>query len=330
MQVPLIDRINDLQVGLNSLQNPSFPSQITTTFSGIQSVSIAYNFCKWGAVILALVATFGSIINRVTIFIIRFRSKAPSLPPLYDTDVYSSSDDDDDYQNDDDDLTYSSSEFEDEPSASSSFTRLDQFFRVRGAGHNYYNNDNYNSIDDEFQTQDGKHKRRPSIGDIFSLSEIANSKGVVKLWDSIGFGLGLDFDDYEDGVVSAYDVSNGNAPVPASSTASPAVVVSAGEGACGNLELEIWDTRLRRRKPTVVAEWGPTLGKTVRVESGGVQKVYVRDDGRHGVTVGDMRKVSTPLGNVTEPDADTWWDADAIVVSDESFGEQQSMLQQPT
>jgi len=68
------------------------------------------------------------------------------------------------------------------------------------------------------------------------------------------------------------------------------------------------------------------MGKTLRVESGGVQKVYVRDDGRHGVTVGDMRNVSTPLGNVTESDADTWWDADAIVVSDE----QQSMLQQPT
>ncbi|WVZ09538.1 hypothetical protein V8G54_014068 [Vigna mungo] len=283
MQVPLIDRINDLQVGLNSLQTPSFSSQITTSLA---SVSIAYNFCKWGAVILALVATFGSIINRITIFIIRFRTKAPSLPSIeeYD-DVYSSTDDDDDYENDDD-LTYSSSEGTDD------------------------NDDNKN---DEFQTQNGTHKRRRSIGDIFSLSELANSKSVVKLWDSIGFGLGLDFDDYEDGVVSTYD--------PASSTASPAVMVSAGEGACGNLAVEIWDTRLRRRKPTVVAEWGPTVGKTLRVESGGVQKVYVRDDGRNGVTVGDMRNVSTPLGNVTESDADTWWDADAIVVSDE----QQSM-----
>ncbi|TKY69347.1 hypothetical protein E2542_SST05620 [Spatholobus suberectus] len=322
MQVPLIDRINDLQVGLNSLQNPSFPSQITTSLA---SVSVAYNFCKWGAVILALVATFGSIINRVTIFIIRFRTRAPSLPSLHDDDDdYTSSDDDYDYENDDDDLTYSSSELEDEPSASSSFIRLDEYFRVRGT------DDNNNNLDDEFQTQNGTHKRRRSIGDIFSLSELANSKSVVKLWDSIGFGLGLDFDDYEDGVVSAYERSGGKPPVPASSTASPAVVVSAGEGACGNLALEIWDTRLRRRKPTVVAEWGPTVGKTLRVESGGVQKVYVRDDGRYGVTVGDMRKVSTPLGNVTESDADTWWDADAIVVSDESFAEQQSMLQQPT
>ncbi|KAK7306926.1 hypothetical protein VNO77_39560 [Canavalia gladiata] len=325
MQVPLIDRINDLQVGLNSLHNPSFPSQITTSFSGIQSVSIAYNFCKWSAVILALVATFGSIINRITIFIIRLRKKAPSLPSLDDyDDVYSSSDEDYEIDdNDDDDLTYSSSELEDDPSASSSYNRLDEFFRVRGTGHYF---------DDEFHTQNDtqNHKRCRSIGDIFSLSELANSKSVVKLWDSIGFGLGLDFDDNEDGVVSPYEVSNGKQPVPASSTASPAVVLSAGEGACGNLALEIWDTRLRRRKPTVVAEWGPTMGKTVRVESGGVQKVYVRDDGRYGLTVGDMRKVTTPLGNVTESDTDTWLDADVIAVADESFGEQQSMLQQPT
>ncbi|CAJ1932407.1 unnamed protein product [Sphenostylis stenocarpa] len=312
MQVPLIDRINDLQVGLNSLQNPSFPSQITTSLA---SVSIAYNFCKWGAVILALVATFGSIINRVTIFIIRFRTKTPSLASNHDDDdVYSSTDDDDDDYEIDDDLTYSSSssDLEDEPSASSSFIRLEDYFRVRGTG------DNDDNLNDEFHTQNGTHKRCRSIGDIFSLSELANSKSVVKLWDSIGFGLGLDFDDYEDGVVSTYD--------PASSTASPSVVVSAGEGAWGNLAVEIWDTRLRRRKPTVVAEWGPTVGKTVRVESGGVQKVYVKGDGRDGLTVGDMRKVSTPLGNVTESDADTWWDANAIVVSEE----EQSMLQQPT
>ncbi|XP_061360660.1 uncharacterized protein LOC133304630 [Gastrolobium bilobum] len=310
MQVPLIDRINDLQVGLNSLQNPSFPS-----LSGIQSVSIAYNFCKWGAVILALVATVGSIINRVTILIIRFRNKAPSLPSLsFDDDDDFSSSDDGDYN--DDDVTYSSSESEDEPSVSSSFLRLDEYFRLRGSSSGLHQND------DEFQTQNGIHKRCRSIGDIFFLSELANSESVVKLWDSIGFGLGLDFDDYEEPLISTYETNKGKPSPPATSTASPAVVVSAGEGACGNLALEIWDTRLRRRKPSVVAEWGPTMGKTVRVESGGVQKVYVRDDGRHGVTVGDMRNVSTPLGNVTE--------SDAIIVSEESYGEQQSMLHQPT
>lgn len=306
MQVPLIDRLNDLQVGLNSLHNPSLPSQITSSLT----VSVAYNFCKWGAVILALVATFGSIINRVTIFIIRFRNKAtsslPSIPFLDGDD--DDDDDDDDCTSSDDDDDYTSSEFRDEehddPSSSSKFHRVHEYFRFNG------------SDDDEFLC--GTHKRRRSFGDIFSLSEIANGKSVVKLWDSIGFGLALDFDDYEETVD----------PVPAVSNPSPAVVVSAGEGSCGNLAVKIWDTRLRRRKPSVVAEWGASVGKAVRVESGGVQKVYVRDDGRYGVTVGDMRNVRTPLGNVTESDADIWWDADGIIVSDESYGngEDQSLL----
>ncbi|XP_058775329.1 uncharacterized protein LOC131649592 [Vicia villosa] len=288
MQVPLIDRLNDFQAGLNSLQNPSFPSQISTTsFNGLQSVSIAFSFCKWGAVILALVATFGSIINKLTLFIIHLRKKASSLPSISFDDDFTSDDEDD---NDDDIVSLSSSsDFEDDDDPSS----FNDFFRISGRN-------------DEFQTQNGVHQRQRSIGDIFSLFELANSENVVKLWDSIGFGLGLDFDEYEDGVISSNDQNALSTHVD-----SPAVVVSAGEGARGNLAVEIWDTRLRRRKPSVVAEWGPTVGNTVRVESGGVQKVYVRDDGRQRLTVGDMRKVSIPLGNVTESDADnTWWDAD--------------------
>ncbi|XP_004514831.1 uncharacterized protein [Cicer arietinum] len=311
MHVPLIDRLSDFQLGFNSLQNPSFSSQITTTsFNGIQSVSIAFNFCKWGAVILALVATFSSIINKVTVFIIHLRKKASSLPSIAfdDDDDYTTSDDEDS-ANDDDVISYSSSsDFEEEPSISSS-SSFHEFFRVSGSSYR---------INDEFQSLNDRHKRQRSIGDIFSLFELAKNENVVKLWDSIGFGLGLDFDDYEDGVFSSKNDVVSKQHAPSSSVASPAVVVSAGEGGRGNLAVEIWDTRLRRRKPSVVAEWGPTVG-TVRVESGGVQKVYVTDNGRDGLTVGDMRKVSMPLGNVTEVDAyNTWWDADAVVVSDES------------
>ncbi|KAE9615387.1 hypothetical protein Lal_00048198 [Lupinus albus] len=284
MQVPLIDMLNDLQLGLISLQNPS---QITFSLS----ISIAYNFCKWGAFILALVATFTTFINKVTIFIIRLRNKAtsslPSVPYLND---YEDSDSDDyDFSNNNDDGT--SSEFEEdeeynEPSASVSGF----YFRVGGSG------------TEEFRNETGMHKRRRSIGDIFSLSEIANSESVIKLWDSIRFGLGLDFDDYEEPVTPP-------AKLPVILTSLPSVVVSAGEGSCGNLAVEVWDTRLRRQKPSLVAEWGASVGKTVRVDSGGVQKVYVRDNGRYGVMVGDMRNVSTPLGNVMESDEDNWWDA---------------------
>ncbi|MED6126339.1 hypothetical protein PIB30_077527 [Stylosanthes scabra] len=330
MQVPLIDRLNDLQAGLSTLQNPSFPSQIaSTSISGIQSVSIAYNFCKWGALILALVATVGGIFNRVTIFIIRFRNKAPSLPSISfcSDDDYTSSDD-----NDDDAVSElsSSSEYED-GGVFSSFQRVNEYFRVRGAnGNDVVEDEYYDDVQNNQNDNNAWHKRRRSIGDIFSLSEIANSKSVVKLWDSIGFGLGLDFDDYEDRldrVVSDYDIQH-ESPSGSTASASRSVVLSAGEGARGNLAVKIWDTRLRKRKPTVVAEWGGSVGKNVRVESGGVQKVYVTDDGRYGVTVGDMRKVMTPLGNVTESDADTWCDADAVIVSDEAYlgSEDHSML----
>ena len=300
MEVPVVQRLSDFQVSMNSLHNPSF-------FAGIQSVSIAYNFCKWGAVIIALVATFGSIISRVKILIIRLRrgthNSLPSLS-ISDDDYSSGSDDDEPYSPS---LSLSSDfqeEEEDRPTSSSSFftwRRTDEDFTVRGC-------------DDNSESKNGnvKLQRCRSIGDIFSFSEIANSKSVVKLWDSIGFGLELDFEDCDFFSGTVY-------PVPAVSTSSPAVVVSAGENDSGNLGLQVWDTRLRQGIPAMIAEWEPQLGKIVGVGSGGTEKVYVRDDAGYGVTVGDMRNVRSPLKNVTESDVDTWWDADAVIVSDQEL-----------
>ncbi|KAK4263808.1 hypothetical protein QN277_029179 [Acacia crassicarpa] len=311
MELPVIHRINNFQVA-----SPSLP--------GIQSVYAAYNFCKWSAVILALVAAFGSIVNRIKILILRLRHETQSLASsnlLSDLDDYSSC-------SDGEDGSYSSSstvsseyeEDEDEQAESSGsfhWWRVDEDFLVRGSGH---------QLDDQLQSGKVRHRRRCSIGEIFSLSEIANSESVVKLWDSIGFGLGLDFDDYESSSSSAAVhgalVSGEKTSAPAQSSLSPAVVVSAGESASGNLALTIWDTRLRRRTPAVIAEWEPNEGRVVGVGSGGVEKVYVKDDVRYGVTVGDMRKVTSPLGNLTESELDMWWDKDAIIVSgksDQSF-----------
>ncbi|XP_028768250.1 uncharacterized protein LOC114725847 [Neltuma alba] len=313
MEVPVIHRINDFQIASSSL-------------AGIQSVSAAYNFCKWSAVILALVAAFGSIVNRIKILILRLRQETHSLASSnllsdLDLDDYSSS-------SDGEDSSYSStstvpSEYEEDEDEQAEFSgsfqwrRVDEDFLVRGSGH---------QLDDQLQSGKVRHRRRLSIGDIFSLSEIANSKSVVKLWDSIGFGLGLDFDDYESScsasAVPGALVCGEKTSVPAQSCLSPAVVVSAGESASGNLAVTIWDTRLRRRTPAVIAEWEPNEGKVVGVGSGGVEKVFVKDDVRCGVMVGDMRKVTSPLGSVTESDLDTWWDKDAVIVSgksDESF-----------
>lgn len=86
MEVPVIHRINDFQIASSSL-------------AGIQSVSTAYNFCKWSALILALVAAFGSILNRIKFLILRLHHHTQSLVSTTNLlsdlhlDEYSSSDD---------------------------------------------------------------------------------------------------------------------------------------------------------------------------------------------------------------------------------------------
>ncbi|KAK7280468.1 hypothetical protein RJT34_25532 [Clitoria ternatea] len=247
---------------------------------------LPYSLCKCLALILALVATF------LTIHIIRFRQTAPSVSLLVVTDNFYSDDDDED---DDETQVPSSSssmpEFENNDEEEKEEDKTGEYFRVRGSS--------------------TKLLRRHSIGDILSLSEIASSKSVVKLWDTIGFG----FDHSSHGsVVSVYDCNqeHGLHSIPTEepsviSSSSPALVIFAGENSSRNLAVRVWDMRLRRRIPAMIAEWGPILGKTFGVESGGVQNVYVRDDCRYRWTVGDMRNVKSPLKDVTESHLDLWW-----------------------
>lgn len=214
---------------------------------------------------VALILTF-----LTTLLIIRFRhNNTPSIPLIVADYDFS------DCEDDDDDNEISSEIEKDEDEDEEEEHKTDAYFRVS------------------------------SIGDLLSLSEIANTKTVVKLWDSIGFGLGLGFDNFcsssGGSVVSVYGDNELHGG------ASPAMVVSAGENASGNLAVGVWDTRLRHRIPAVMAEWGPSIGKTVRVESGEMHKAYVKDDGRYGLTVGDMRNARWPLENVTESHMDFWW-----------------------
>lgn len=269
MQDPVTHRLTHF---LNFLQKQN----LTFLFYS-QPSSIALNLCKWGVLILALLATYR------TFLITRFRQNAPSLPSiplLFEDEDYSDDDDDDETCS----IPSTSSDFEheDEEEEENQENRPGEFFRIRGSGNG-----------------DSGFLRCRSIGDLFSLSEIANSKSVVKLWDTIGHGLGFGFDDTgssdDENVVSVY---GGNEE----QNTSPAMMVSGGENASGNLALRIWDSRLRRRIPAVIAEWGPGFGR-----SGGVQKLYVRDDGRYGLTVGDTWNVSSPLKHVTESRLDTWW-----------------------
>ncbi|XP_027364791.1 uncharacterized protein LOC113871900 [Abrus precatorius] len=277
MQIPQIHSLHHYLLN----QNPLFLSQL-------QSSSLAYTLCKWGALTLALLAS---------ILFVRFRPNTTAIPLLIADCDYSDTDDDDDGISSSPSMSSLSSEIEDnEEKKEKEEDRRGEYFRLKGSSND-----------------DGGFLRRRSIGEFLSLSEIANSKNVVKLWDTIGFGLGFGFDysdsSSDESVVSIYGVNeeHGLQPVPTRKPPTPAVVVSAGENASGNLALRVWDTRLRRRIPAVIAEWGPSVGKIVGVESGGVQKVYVRDDGRYGLTVGDMRNVRSPLEDVTESHIDLWW-----------------------
>lgn len=215
--------------------------------------SIALNLCKYSALFLALLATFH------TIFIIKFPKKTPSLPPLIAEDDFGDSEDETCS------LSSMSSEPEDnEEEEEEDENRSGEYFRLKGSG----NGDGF------------LRSCRRSITDIFSLSEIANSKSVVKLWDTIGFGLGFGFDDFDSSVVSLYGGADEK-----QSTLSSARMVSAGENASENSALMIWDTRLRRRIPAVVTEWVPGNGNVVGIVSGGLEKVCVRDDGRYELTI---------------------------------------------
>ncbi|KAK7390872.1 hypothetical protein VNO78_19029 [Psophocarpus tetragonolobus] len=238
-----------------------------------QTPSLANTLCKWGALILPLLATF---------LIIRFRQNTPSIPLLVADYDYSDTDDDDD--DDDKEEISSTSEFEEEEEEEDD-DRSNEYFRVTGSSN-----------------EDGLFLRRRSVGDFLSLPEMANSESVVKLWDTIGFGLGLglDYSSSDGSVVSVYHGERELRP-------DPPVLVSAGENASGNLAVRIWDARLRRRILVVIAEWGPTLGKTVGVESCGVHKVYVNDDGRYGFTVGDIRNATSPLQSITDSHLHLWW-----------------------
>ncbi|KAL5553157.1 hypothetical protein UlMin_040558 [Ulmus minor] len=316
MEVPVINRISNFESGVACLQNPTFLSQILS-ISGTERVFQAYSFWKWGALIIAMIASIGTIISRIKILVIKLKCRldsSSSEPLLGDFE-------DEDYSDDDDDVSSCSSsstvsDFEEvEPSATSD----DTDFHVKGSGH---------YLDDQGQNHSLRHRRPRSLGGHrFSWSDFSSGKSVVKLWDSLG--LGLDFDDSDERVVSVYDLNKEQKTSSifagkwlASTTTSvsaPASILSAGTSGSGMVSLGVWDTRVGCRIPAMLAEWGPHLGKFVGVASNGAEKFYVRDDVNGDVTVGDLRKVSSPLKKMKEADVDyLWWDANSVIGSDES------------
>ncbi|XP_022775548.1 uncharacterized protein LOC111317384 [Durio zibethinus] len=306
MLTPVIKRISDFEAGISSLNNPTFLSQVYA-LSGIEKIYQAYSFWKWGALILTLVASLTPLINRLKILILRFRRghTLPSQTLLYETDF--DTDTDSSCPSSDDEQEY------EEPSISQNWRQVDEDFRVRGSGH---------VIDDQWQNCNFTlRNRRSSIGDMFSWAhELTSGKSVVKLWDNLGLGLNLGLDE-SDNVINVYDVNKettltsifggkANFQVVSAPSSSSSVVLSAGtDWSSRRVAVRSWDTRLYCRLPAILAELRPKKSeeKIAAFNVDDVEKVYIRGDVTGKLTVGDMRKVSSSLRNLTESDVDTCW-----------------------
>lgn len=335
MEILVVNRIIDFETNIN----PSLVSQVSAV-SGIGKFYQTYNLWKWGALILALIASFTTIINRVKALIVKLQ-KHPSLSSsqhhqLLDDDDYetdSISSDDEDEQERGGDGDEEEDEEEEESGTTPFYTsrnwqrHVDEDFRVRGSGDVY-------DDDEQWQNRNlGLRRRRRNIGDLFSWSELmmTSGKNVVKLWDNLGLGLGLNLEDYSENEFTIYDMNyerefrkiasifgrKDESPVFVSASSSPAVIVSAARRGSGRVALGGWDTRIGSRLPAMLAEWRPKLGNIVGIKAGGIEKVLVRDSVSNALTVGDMRKVNSPLDDPTEADVDTWWDADAVIVTED-------------
>ncbi|PSR91155.1 Protein transport protein [Actinidia chinensis var. chinensis] len=298
MEITKLSLISDFEAGINCLQNPSLVSRFFS-LSGFGETRFVYSFWKWGALILALVATFSGIITRIKLLIVRFcnftllaASSGPKTQHLENDYLY----DEDDYE-DDSCSSVSSEDDEDEPTTSLHDRELiDEDFSV--AGSSCYGDDHMSL-----------RRRCGGGGEWFSWSDFAGGKTVVKLWDS--FGLGLDFEDESsENVVSIWDLnkdrkttsfSGGRCQIPAIFTSSPALIYSAGSNIRNNVLFKMYDTRIGIQIPAICAEWLPRPGKLMGIESGGGEKVYVRNAVTGALTFGDMRNVKTPLENLSLP-----------------------------
>lgn len=323
MEIPEINMIGDFEAGMKCLQNPSFTSRLLP-FPAVDKVPRAYSFWKWGALFFAIFATFSSIIRRIKLVFIRFHTVKPSYNQYEDV-IEFSEDDDDDFSlaSSDDDEDDERETGENTPTTSSRGQhRVDQDFRVMGSGFNFRN-----------QSRNCGLRRRSGGGGGGAWSEFSCGKNVVKLWDSLG--LSLDFDEdlfnYDsESVVSTWDFDQDETSTDFSgdvwsiSAAAPATVVltAEGNGRGDGVIFGGYDTRMRRSVPAFYAEWSSAAEKTGGVATtGGVSKVYVRDDASGVVTVGDVRNVRSPLESVRESDGETWWDADAVIVEENEFDE---------
>lgn len=278
MEVPIINRIRDFDVGTNSINDPSYLSRAFAV-SGVGKLHQAYSFWKWGAliVLLAFLASFTTLITRIKTLILRLRNVNVSLPSKtilcdYDSDSdWSFSSDSSDDGNDE-------GEDDEDDSVPRSGRRVGD--------------------DDK-----GLHGNIPwmrrcsgSFGDLLDLG----SSGVVKLWER----LDIKGEGSQRNVVASFFDQCG----ASSLFLSPAVLLAAEKKGSNAVEVSAWDSRAGFGMPALLAEWrqpGRILGKIIRVEVGDVDKIYVGDDVIGEIIVGDMRMVNGVLADLTKSDDGT-------------------------
>ncbi|CAN1826418.1 hypothetical protein LINPERHAP1_LOCUS31539 [Linum perenne] len=296
MEVPVINRIGDFEGGIASLQNPSVFSSRAFAATGIERIYQAYSFWKWGTLFLAvLVASFTNIFTRIRILLFRLHKRHPISSETLLVQEESDYDTESDFSDDDDDSDDEDDEEEEEEEKDEG-SSTEEDFSFRGASN--------------FGLR--LRRRSSSIGDFFSWPEFASgTSSVVKMWDNFGLGLELN--------LNGGDQNSRCAEI----LGAPALIVSAEANMAGNL-LRVWDSRVGRRIPQMLAEWRPKLGKMVGVNAGFLENVRGGE-----LTVADMRKVSCSpvVGSVTESEtADTWWDADVVNGIDDDDDQEESFM----
>ncbi|XAR72341.1 hypothetical protein NMG60_11018948 [Bertholletia excelsa] len=304
MEIPELSIISDIEAGVSYLQNPSLISRVFS-LSGIQQVPQVYIFWKWGALILALVATFSGVITFWTV-----KCLASSGPPTQQIlDDYSSDEDKDEDEDEDEDISCSSKSSDHERyNPTTSFHDREQVDEVYCVAGSRFRRD--------YQDGDLRLRRLRSAGDRFSWSDFAGGRSPVKLWNSVGLALNFE-EDSLNSMISLWDMnrdkkitsfSGMGCQIPVVSSSSPTVIISAGSNREKSILLGVYDTREKHQAPAVVAEWRPRRqGKVVvGAVSGGVEKVYVSDSVAGDSLVGDLRKITSPLEYLAESDGDKW------------------------
>ncbi|ESQ34221.1 hypothetical protein EUTSA_v10008406mg [Eutrema salsugineum] len=275
MEVPVINRISDFDVGINSINDPSSLSR-PFAVSGVGKLHHAYSFWKWTALLLiAFLATFTTLITRIKSLVLRLRNVDVSLPSQ--TLLY-------DYNSDSDSSCSSNSSDDEEDEDYDDDKEDDDSVRVKRSGYYYQDNDE-KGINGNIPWM---RRCSGSFKDLLSWSDLGGlgSSGVVKLWNING----------ERGHASFFDKCRAS-----SSLLSPAVLLAAEKKGYDDVEVSAWDARAGFVMPALLAEWSQP-GKTVKVNAGDLKKIYVGDDVGGEITVGDMRMFN---GALTESDGVT-------------------------